>query len=130
MPTIQDMVNQAIKQWGPEVPMRKCDVCNLVRRQDCMINFTLVVGSPGHPDLPCIQCPHTEHWACSIAHFQDIINQCALVELVNIVAHMHSVILPLQGITSVYYEEATDHLKNQGITDVNSDNTVSSTHTT
>lgn len=111
----REIINQAVKRWKLDVPMRKCDVCNVTRLQDHMINFAFIIGSPGHPDLPAFQCQHNEHWACSIAHLLDIIDHCCKTEMVNMLAYMHSVLLPEQNKDSIHYEEATSHLESQGI---------------
>lgn len=106
----QDAMHGAIKQWSKEVPMRKCDVCGLVRRQDMMLNFAMIVGSPGHPDIPPFQCKHGEHWACSLAHFEDIVMHCAIDEIKTMIAYLHGQVLPDAGKASPLFDEAQVHL--------------------
>lgn len=59
-----------------------CESCGkVVQSRDQAINIILVVGSPGHPDLPPFQCPgggdsYGDHWACSLECWRQVAHAC------------------------------------------------------
>ena len=107
---LKKLFEGTIRTAQNDVPMRKCDVCNMQRRQDTMINFAMMIGSPGHPDMPAFQCAHGEHWACSLAHLNDIMQHC-LKEMMAICAMLHVNMHEQSDSKSVIYDEAKEHLE-------------------
>lgn len=110
MSDLQELFEGTIKRAKNDVPLRKCDVCNVQRPQDLMINYIAVVGSPGHPSMPAFQCPHQEHWACSLEHLQDVIKHCS-EEMIALVAMLHVNMHEKSDSKSHLYDEAKQHLE-------------------
>lgn len=110
MTDLQELFNGTIKRAKNDVPQRKCDVCNVTRVQDNMINFAMMIGSPGHPLMPSFQCAHGEHWACSLEHLNDIMQHC-LSEMIAITAMLHVNMHEQTDQKSHLYEEAKAHLE-------------------
>ncbi len=125
---LKELFEGTIKRAKNDVPLRKCDVCNMVRPQDLMINYIAGVGSPGHPLMPSFQCPHTEHWACSIEHLHDIIIHCT-EEILAMIAMLHVNMHEQSEQKSHLYEEAKAHLERytngNGINSIPSGSTLS-----
>ena len=67
------------------VIMRTCEACNKQVESSTAINCIIVVGSPGHHELPPFQCEHEEHWACSLACWRLVAHAC-------IDEHMHEML--------------------------------------
>lgn len=68
-----------------------CEACGKSVPREQAMNIILVVGSPGHPDLPPFQCPgggdsYGDHWACSVECWKTIAHAC-------IDEHMHAILL-------------------------------------
>lgn len=68
-----------------------CEACGkTVDRRDYAINIMILVGSPGHPDLPAFQCvgggdSPGDHWACSPECWLKVAHAC-------IDEHMHQIL--------------------------------------
>lgn len=64
-------------QEGPAPAPVACEACHKqIARRDLAINLIITIGSPGHPELPPIQCPQEEHWACSPECWAAVAHAC------------------------------------------------------
>lgn len=80
---------QEIKR-GSDSSIVQCEACGIAGPSHRMINFAIVIGSPGHEDLTGFQCPGSkqlptdtsEHWACSPDCWKVVAHAC-------IDEHMH-----------------------------------------
>jgi len=72
-------------------PARTCEACGkVVPVGHDAINVIIVVGSPGHPELPPFQCPHEEHWACSIDCWLKVAHACIDEHISQVLSFMRS----------------------------------------
>lgn len=77
-----------------------CEACGkIVERRDYAINVMILVGSPGHPDLPSFQCIGGEdsigdsigdHWACSVECWLKVTHACIDEHIVEILKYHRS----------------------------------------
>ena len=105
------MVKKLTTPQALPVPVYTCDLegCDVSRLAHDMINFQVIIGSPGHPDLAAFQCGHDEHWACSIDHFLEIWNACGIEHAQAELIALHS-----EKEESVHHDDATAKAKAQG----------------
>jgi hypothetical protein len=97
-------------QAQPE-PIRTCDLvgCNVSRISSQMINFTMFIGSPGHPMEGAFQCGEGEHWGCSIDHVVQIGHACLDEHVQQELVDRH-----VANEESVHHAEASKLKENQG----------------
>lgn len=60
-----------------DVPMQRCSICSRERKRDDMINFWIMIGSPGHYSMPPLQ-HGPEEWACSPRCWEAIVHRAAI----------------------------------------------------
>ena len=68
-------------------PPVTCDSCGKnVAVHDAATNMIvgmrIKIGVPGHPGIPPFNCPHGEHWACSVDCWQKVAHDCITNHLV------------------------------------------------
>lgn len=70
---------------------RTCEACGtIVPVGHDAINIIIVVGSPGHPELPPFQCPNEEHWACCIDCWKKVAHACIDEHMTQVLSFMRS----------------------------------------
>lgn len=69
---------------------RTCEMCGTPVPSSYALNFILIIGSPGHPSLTPIQCTQTEHWACSIEHWEKVAHACITEHGLLLLQEAHS----------------------------------------
>ncbi len=66
-------------------PIRTCEACGKVSPGSESFNIMMQVGVAGHPSIAPFQCPHVEHWACSLDCWRKVAHAC-------IDEHMHELL--------------------------------------
>lgn len=77
--------SNAEPEYGTDSPTVQCEACPKTGPSHLMINVMVCCGSPGHPSITGFQCPHVEHWACSLPCWRKIAHAC-------VDEHMHVIL--------------------------------------
>jgi hypothetical protein len=79
---------------GTDSPTVQCENpdCGRSGLSHLMINVMITIGSPGHPAIPGWQCPHIEHWACSLDCWRVVSHACLDEHMFQMLKVSHAVV--------------------------------------
>lgn len=89
MPLLPPLPDKDTPRVTP-IPLVDCAVCGTSLPNSHAFNIIISVGVPGHPDVQPFQCPHEEHWACSIDHWLQVSHACLDEHIHAILQDIHA----------------------------------------
>jgi hypothetical protein len=76
----------------PDDLLRTCECCSAEVPGSQAINFMACIGVAGDPRINPFQCPHEEHWACSLECWAKVANACIEEHIGKVLAYHHNVL--------------------------------------